>query len=167
MNGIHFILTGGTIEKSYDPQTEKPEFRTQSVIPEYLKNIIKAYPDTTYDTLCQIDSLQMTDDIRAQILRSIQSTTQDKIIIIHGTSTMQDTARYLQNHLKENRKRIILTGAMIPMKEFAMSDGGFNLGFAMAKIEDVAAGIYVCMNARCFAAGKVVKNIEAGRFEGV
>lgn len=165
MSNIHFILTGGTIEKSYDPQTEKPEFRTGSIIPEYLQNIVKAYPQITIETVCQIDSLQMTDDIRAQILKSIQSAPQDKIIIIHGTSTMQDTAKYLSKNLSNNSKKIILTGAMIPMKEFAMSDGGFNLGYAMAKIDDVAAGVYVCMNARCFAAAQVHKNLQEGRFE--
>lgn len=166
MSDIHFILTGGTIEKSYDPQTEKPEFRTGSIIPEYLQNIVKAYPQITIETVCQIDSLQMTDDIREKIYRSICNATSDRIIIIHGTSTMQDTAHYLDKNLCNNFKKIILTGAMIPMKEFAMSDGGFNLGYAMAKIDDVASGVYVCMNARCFRAGHVVKNLEIGRFEG-
>lgn len=165
MSEIHFILTGGTIEKSYDPLTEKPEFRTQSVVPSYLSDMVKIYPEVSYDTICQIDSLQMTDDTRAQILQSVKATPAKKIIIVHGTSTMQDTAQYLEQYFPNHGKTIILTGAMIPMKEFAMSDGGFNLGFAMAQVHHAGAGIYVCMNARCFPAGKVNKNLDIGRFE--
>lgn len=165
MTDIHIILTGGTIEKSYDPLTERPEFKSTSIIPDYLAQIVKAYPAISFETLCQIDSLQMTEEIRARILARIQACRARRILIIHGTSTMQDTARYLEENLGAHDKTIILTGAMIPMKEFAMSDGGFNLGYAIAALEYKQSGIYLCMNARCFSASSVVKNTDLGRFE--
>ncbi|MEK7801383.1 MAG: asparaginase domain-containing protein, partial [Pseudomonadota bacterium] len=62
-------------------------------------------------------------------------------------------------------KKIVLTGSMIPLKEFAMSDAGFNLGYAIAEVSHLTAGVYICMNARTFKAGTVVKNFELGRFE--
>lgn len=164
---IHFILTGGTIEKAYDPVTEKPEFKNMSVIPDYLAAIVKIYPKVSYETVCQIDSLNMTDDVRASILDSVERAQAQKIIIVHGTSTMDITARYLVQNLKGRDKTIVLTGAMIPLKEFAMSDAGFNLGYAVAQVSAQQAGVYVCMNARTFAAQDVMKNTQEGRFEAV
>ncbi len=163
---MHFILTGGTIEKSYDPITEKPEFRCTSIIPNYLSDIIKACTDLTFNSICQIDSLDMTDNMRSNILHAVKQTAAKNILITHGTSTMEDTAQYLAQNLPDNDKTIVLTGAMIPLKEFAMSDGGFNLGYAMAQVQTADVGIYIAMNARLFDAGKVVKNVKIGQFEG-
>lgn len=162
---IHFILTGGTIEKAYDPITEKPEFKTVSIVPEYLRTIVKAYPQMSFETVCQIDSLSMTDAVRATILNAVQNSPAQKILIVHGTSTMEQTARYLEQNLSRHDCTIILTGAMIPLKEFAMSDAGFNLGYAIAQAQQNPAGIYLCMNARTFKAGEVTKNTSLGRFE--
>lgn len=167
MNDIHFILTGGTIEKAYSPLTEKPEFRHESILPDYFKTIIQMHPEVTFQTLAQIDSLDMTDDLRSKIVTAVQQSASRCIIIVHGTSTMQHTAEYLAKNLDEQNKTIILIGAMIPLKEFAMSDAGFNLGYAMAKVEDASSGIYIAMNARLFEAGSVYKNTNIGRFECV
>lgn len=165
MAKLHIILTGGTIEKAYDPLTEKPEFRYESIVPSYLKNAIKSYSDIEFEVVCQIDSSQMQDDTRAEILAAVQKSKHRGIVIIHGTSTMPETARYLEKHLGENDKAIILTGAMIPLKEFAMSDAGFNMGYAMAQAECAPAGVYIAMNARLFDGESVKKNTDIGRFE--
>lgn len=164
-DAIHIILTGGTIEKAYDPLTEKPEFKKQSIIPDYCKRIIQAYPDLTFETISQIDSVHMTEEVRSNIFNAIQNAPCQKILVIHGTLTMPDTARYLVDHLKNTDKTVILTGAMIPLKEFAMSDGGFNLGYAIASVQSASAGVYLAMNATLFGAKDVLKNTEIGRFE--
>ena len=165
MYNIHIILTGGTIQKTYDPLTEKPEFRSQSILPDYLNDVIKAYPYLTYETVSQIDSVKMDDDVRTDIAKVIAQTSIKRIIIVHGTSTMADTARFLQQNLDVSDKIVILTGAMIPLKEFAMSDGGFNLGYAIAQAQTAEDGIYLAMNARLFTADEVAKNTDTGRFE--
>lgn len=164
---IHFILTGGTIEKAYDPLTEKPEFRHLSILPDYLRDIVKMYPDIKFTTVSQIDSMEMTDEVRAQIAQEIKASTAHQIIIVHGTSTMEETARFIESDLEDITKTIILTGAMIPLKEFAMSDGGFNLGYAIAQAQNAQSGVYIAMNARLFKAGEVTKNTDIGRFESV
>lgn len=166
-NNIHVILTGGTIEKTYDPITEKPEFHTNSVLPDYLKNAVKAYPELTYEVVSQIDSMDMRDDVRADILKAVEKTSAKKVLVVHGTGTMKITANFLSSRLKETDKNVILTGAMIPLKEFAMSDAGFNLGFAIAQLQFVDPGVYVAMNSRLFKAGKVTKNAKTGRFEEI
>ena len=165
MSEIHVILTGGTIEKTYDPITEKPEFHTNSILPDYFKNIIKAYPDMSYEVVSQIDSLDMRDDTRDDILKAIEKTPAQHVLIVHGTGTMRISAQYIENHLGETDKTIILTGAMIPLKELAMSDAGFNLGFAIAKLQHAEPGVYVAMNAKLFDAHGVKKNRDIGRFE--
>jgi len=165
MHNIHIILTGGTIEKTYDPLTEKPEFRLQSILPDYLKDVIKVYPYLTYETVSQIDSVNMNDDLRSDIVKAIEQTSIKRIIIVHGTSTMPDTARFLQKNPCISGKTVIMTGAMIPLKEFAMSDGGFNLGYAIAQVQNAEAGVYIAMNANLFKANDVIKNTNIGRFE--
>jgi L-asparaginase len=63
-------------------------------------------------------------------------------------------------------KTVILTGAMYPLKEFAMSDAGFNLGFALAQAQTLPKGVYICMNAQTFIAGEVTKDTKVARFVG-
>ncbi len=165
MSKLHIILTGGTIEKAYDPRTEKPEFRYESIVPSYFEDIIKPYTDIKFEVVCQIDSSQMQDDTRAKITDAVKRSEHDSILIIHGTSTMPETARYLTQNLGETKKTIVLTGAMIPLKEFAMSDAGFNMGYAIAQAQHAPEGIYIAMNANLFKADNVSKNVPLGRFE--
>ena len=165
MSDIHFILTGGTIEKAYDPLTEKPELTDKSIIPKYLQNMIKPYVGLSFDIVSHLDSREITDDIRADIVQAVNRSPSQHVVIVHGTSTMELTAQYLAEHLADTDKTIVLTGAMIPLKEFAMSDGGFNLGFATASVQTAPAGIYLAMNAELFCPKKVTKNTENGRFE--
>ncbi len=167
MSDIHFILTGGTIEKAYDPLTEKPEFKHRSILPEYLQEIIKVYATLNFETVAQIDSADMCDAIRQKIVKAVDATAAQYIVIVHGTSTMEVTAQYLATNLKSTGKTIILTGAMIPLKEFAMSDGGFNLGYAIAQVQTASDGVYIAMNAQLFSAGDVTKDTQQGRFVAV
>ncbi len=164
MSDIHIILTGGTIEKTYDPLTEKPELRQSSVVPDYLKDIVKIYPDVSFDNISQIDSVDMNDQVRSDIVKSISQCSARSVIIIHGTSTMEVTAQFILSHMGDIDKTIVLTGSMIPLKEFAMSDGGFNLGYAIAQSQNAESGVYVAMNACLFDAGDVTKDTSIGRF---
>ncbi len=161
---VHFILTGGTIEKAYDPSAEKPEFLYESILPAYFADIIKTQSAVSFETLCQIDSADMTDDVRAKIVAAVERATAKHIVIVHGTSTMADTLDYMDEHLNASDKTVVLTGAMIPLKEFAMSDGGFNLGYALAAAQMSAPGIYLAMNASLFLPSTVTKDVKIGRF---
>ncbi len=106
----------------------------------------------------------MTDDIRGQIVQSIEKTESKRIIITHGTSTLTNTAEFLSERLGASDKTAVLTGAMIPLKEFAMSDGGFNLGHAVCAAQTLESGVYICMNAQTFKAGEAVKDVQQARF---
>lgn len=162
---IHIIATGGTIDSEYFPPLETSVPNKHSVIQDYVLHKIKPYADVSFETLFMLDSGNLTDTHRAQMVAAILATPATDIIICHGTNTMTETADYLSFHLKTTDKKIVLTGSMIPLKEFAMSDAGFNLGYAIAEVSHLTAGVYICMNARTFKAGAVVKNFELGRFE--
>ena len=53
---------------------------------------------------------------------------------------------------------------MIPMVGFSPSDAPFNLGYAIAKVQELKAGIYVCMNGKAFNPEEVTKLLYKGKF---
>lgn len=163
---IHFIITGGTIDKSYDPATEKPEPSKESVIPGYIENVIKPHFKSTYETICMLDSVDMTMPIRKEIFEAVKNTETNRVIITHGTSAMIETLDYLNENLEEDHgKTIILVGAMIPMKEIVMNDAGFNLGYAIAQVKNLEPGVYICMHGDTFMPGDVCKVTSLAQFK--
>ncbi len=110
-----------------------------------------------------LDSKEITQEIRETLVKAIQRSTAQKILIVHGTDTMVETLEYLEN--KITNKTLILTGSMIPLKQFILSDGGFNLGYALAQLQTLENGSYLCMNAQTFKAGEVQKDFKNARFE--
>ncbi|MDX5321436.1 MAG: asparaginase, partial [Bacteroidota bacterium] len=118
--------------------------------------------DNQVRTLMMIDSLEITDVDRNIIVESCTRSSEDKIIITHGTDTMCETASQLA---KANlNKTIVLTGAMIPIR-FGSSDGLFNLGSALAYVQTLPPGVYIAMNGRYFNWDNVRKNRQTGYFE--
>ena len=63
------------------------------------------------ETLMMIDSLQMTAEDRGVILDRCRSCSSSRIVITHGTDTMEQTAAVLGAAIKN--KTIVLTGAMV------------------------------------------------------
>ena len=116
------------------------------------------------ETLMMIDSLQMTDAGRRQILERCVAVPETRIVITHGTDTMAETAALLGPELKG--KTVVLTGAMVPYT-FGSSDGLFNLGTAMAFVQTLPEGVYVAMNGQYFSWQTVRKDKEKGIFESV
>jgi L-asparaginase len=104
----------------------------------------------------------MTDEHRAKILTACERSEQTKIVIIHGTDTMRETAEVIGQAALQ--KTIVLTGAMVPYR-IASSDALFNLGFAIAVAQLSHPGVFVAMNAQVFDWDSVRKNKAAGVFE--
>ncbi len=157
---IRLIITGGTIDKSYNMNNGELHF-VDSHIPSMLTEG-RCRVDYVLDKLMLKDSFDMTDGDRMALLTACEKADEERIIITHGTDTMVQSARFLQEHL--NTKTIIFTGAMIPYV-FDKSDSLFNLGAAFAAVQSFPNGIYITMNGRVFNANEVVKNREEGEFE--
>lgn len=164
---IHFIITGGTIDKVYDPVSQTTQMAPETIIPLYLKNAINpALHENSFETLFMVDSNEITEPMRKKILAAIAACTENWIIITHGTDTMSVTAEFLKDNLPPTHGRtIILTGSMTPLREFTLSDGGFNIGYAISALEHLDPGIYMAMHAQIFPAGDVLKDRATARFE--
>ncbi len=159
-NLIRLFVTGGTFDKEYDERNGTLYFKDT-----HLRDMLKlgrCLLDVEIRTLMMIDSLDMDDEDRQVIVGQCRKCDRDRIVITHGTDTMETTARLLGENITD--KTIVLTGAMIPYA-FGSSDGLFNLGSSLAFAQSLPAGVYVAMNGRCFRWDNVRKNRDAGVFE--
>jgi len=159
---IKIFVTGGTFDKEYHELDGKLFFK-KTHLAEML-SLGRSKVEVDVKTLMLIDSLDMTDEHRQEMLRQCKSTKADRIVITHGTDTMEVTARVLGQAIKN--KTIVLTGAMVPYK-FGSSDGLFNLGSALAFVQALPRGVYIAMNGRCFKWDNVKKNRKTGVFEDI
>jgi L-asparaginase len=158
---IRILTTGGTIDKIYFDA--KSEFQVgEPQIGELLREAIVSF-DFTVESILKKDSLDMTDDDRGLIRRHVRDDDCDRILITHGTDTMVVTANAL---LGIEGKTVVLTGSMQPAR-LRVSDAIFNIGFAIAAVQLLDAGVYIAMNGRVFDPRTVRKNIERHRFEQV
>jgi L-asparaginase len=157
---IRVFVTGGTFDKEYDELRGTLDFR-QTHVPEMLK-LGRCRVDVDVTTLMMIDSLEMTAEDRARIVRHCRECAEDRIIITHGTDTMVETARAIAEGVSD--RTVVLTGAMIPYA-FGSSDGLFNLGSAISFVQALPEGVYIAMNGRWFPWNDVRKNREKGTFE--
>ena len=159
-------MTGGTIDSYYDGTKDTVVPNENSIIPRYIQGL-KLYNKTKFTQVCMKDSRDITEKDLKKVLREVKKSSCKHIIITYGTYTMPDAARYLQANLKRKDQVIILTASMLPIAEFTMSDGCFNLGYAVAKVQNLKPGIYICMNGKVFASTEVIKVISQGRFSSI
>ncbi len=162
---IRILVTGGTFDKEYNEITGELFFQ-HTHTPDMLK-LGRCELDAEIETLMMIDSLQMTTADRERILERCLAAPERRIVITHGTDTMQQTAAVLGQKRSQSEiegKTIVLTGAMVPYA-FGSSDGMFNLGAALAFVQTLPPGVYVAMNGRYFPWDSVTKNRTLGVFE--
>ena len=156
---IVILTTGGTFDKVYfDANSEYSigEPCISSILDE--GNVTS---DFRIKSILKKDSLDINQEERELIKKSVQECEEDKIIITHGTDTMVETAKFLEDI--EN-KTIILTGSMQPAR-FKKTDAIFNSGFAFAAALSLENGVYIAMNGKIFSSDNVRKNIDLVRFE--
>lgn len=163
---IQIIKTGGTIEfldSDYE-HINNALMKLDATIDNYLANIIKPHFD--YDIIAAFskDSRDISEQDRENLVELIDKSKSNNVLITHGTVTMRETAEYIEKHILIDKK-VILTGAMVPLVGFASSDAGFNLGFAMGSLEGLQPGVYLSMNGGVFAPKEVTKNSDIFRFE--
>src|ERR1035441_1608193 len=142
---IRILATGGTFDKEYDELTGELYFKDS-----HLRDMLRlgrCHLNVEIRTLMMIDSLRMTDADRQSILEQCLRADERRIVITHGTDSMELTAAVLGKNV--TGKTIVLTGAMVPYT-FGSSDGLFNLGTALAFVQTLPEGVYVAMNGRCF-----------------
>jgi L-asparaginase len=159
MQHLTVITTGGTIDKVYfdaksDYQIGAPQ------IGEILNQLGVAFEFEVVPVLRK-DSLDMDDADRAAIRAAIERQPHRHVLVTHGTDTMVETARALQDI---EGKVIVLTGALNPAR-FQGSDAVFNVGCAVGAVQTASDGVWIAMNGRVWDPRRVRKNRAANRFE--
>ena len=158
---ITVINTGGTFNKRYNPLTGELEVPKDSLA---LDEIISYCYNIDFDVLNVIskDSLDMSDADREFIVKTIKNCKNENIIIVHGTDTIDLTASFIDENIKD--KTIVLTGAMLPIsinKIEATLNFASVIGFLNANIKN---GIYISMHGSVKNYKKLIKNREIGQF---
>ncbi len=156
---IRILTTGGTFDKVYfDAKSEFQVGETQ--VGELLQ---EANTDIEHEisSILRKDSLDLGDEDRVLIRKTVEQDSAKRIIVIHGTDTMVETGIHLQGI---EGKTIVLTGSMQPAS-LRKSDAAFNLGCAVAAVQLLDIGVYIVMNGRVFDPVVTRKNIKAHRFE--
>jgi L-asparaginase len=157
---ITILTTGGTIDKVYFDAKSDYEVG-EPLIGEILQEANVNF-DFDVHTLFQKDSLDLTDADRFVIVETVRECTDRHIVITHGTDTMVDTARAIEE--ANTGKTVVLVGALNPAR-FRSSDAIFNIGFAMAAVQALSPGVYIAMNGQVFSPDRVRKNRAANQFE--
>lgn len=157
---ILIINTGGTFNKVYNPKNGLLEIDKTS----------SALTDITNKWLCDLeiqniigkDSLEMTNQDRLELLSTIKQSKYTHIIVIHGTDTMDVSAKYLADAGLE--KVVILTGAMVPYSIDSV-EATANLASAYGYLQTLETdGIYIAMNGVLGSYEKVKKDRYKGHF---
>lgn len=150
---ILVILTGGRIDSVWDGGIDEVVVARHSIIPDYFKDM--KVDGLEFKEVCMKDSRALINEDRQAILKAIEESDSNKILITHGTHTLADTVEFLEENLKEKNKTIVFTGSSAPLKDFAKSDAPLNLGYALAKVEDLPTGIYYCSNKKTSTVGNI------------
>ena len=155
---IAILTTGGTIEKTYN-ESSGTLANVGSVLHNILGSLRHYELDIRHIPVMSKDSLDIDDTDRQTILYAIKAVTpqSDAIIVIHGTDTLIATGEYLQAHLPDPEKPIILTGAMRPY-EFRDTDAVQNVTEALCACGLLNPGVWVVMHSQALRFPGVVKD---------
>ena len=156
---IHFIATGGTIDKVYFDALSEYQIGSPQV-EEVLRDAGVAFEFKVEQVMAK-DSLELTDVDRELIRERVLASPCERIVITHGTDTMVQTAMRL---VEVTEKTIVFTGAMQPAR-FRSTDATFNIGAAVGAVSSLPHGVYLAMNGRIFDPRRTRKNRDKHCFE--
>ena len=157
---IHIFTTGGTIE-GLDYIDDKGLTESSVTIKEFLVNANVDF-EYTIESVFKKDSRAIVEKDLELLVSKIIGTNATKVLITHGTFTMEVTAKYIG---KLNLgKTIVLVGSFI-LGSSANTDAPFNLGYAISSLQFLKPDVYIAMNGRIFHWNNVVKNLETNKFE--
>lgn len=158
---IKIFTTGGTIDKIYFDSKSAFEVGDSSI--HELLRMANVSVEFEVESVFRKDSLDITPADRELILKRVQDEASGRIIITHGTDTMIETAKLLE---QVKGKTIVLTGSMQPAR-FRESDASFNIGSAFSAVQVLSAGVYMALNGKIFSPKRVRKNAQLNRFEEI
>ncbi|WP_198305371.1 asparaginase domain-containing protein [Arcobacter vandammei] len=158
---ITVINTGGTFNKIYNPINGELEVSKDN---KALDEILSFCYNIDFEIINIIskDSLDMNNQDRELIVKTINTSKNSQFIVIHGTDTMDLSAAFVDKNVKD--KKVIFTGAMLPIsinKIEATLNFASAIGFLNYNIEN---GIYISMHGSVKKYLNILKNREIGQF---
>ncbi len=158
---MKILNTGGTFNKRYDPLKGELEVPYDN---EAVEKIVSTFSyEVDIAGMLYMDSLQMTQTDRDQLADIIEADEEEVFVVVHGTDTMDLTARTLAGRLKD--RVIVLTGAMTPYS-IEPTEASVNLGMALGyAATEPPAGVYICMSGIIAPYMRIKKNRAKGIFE--
>ncbi|MFA6235875.1 MAG: asparaginase domain-containing protein [Bacteriovorax sp.] len=165
---VIIITTGGTIEKTYDEFDGSLENRGTVIKNRILSKLRLPYTNIHIVPLMSKDSLFMDDTDRDLLAKTLLEETKKNspIVVLHGTDTMAQSAKYCFEQIKNLSVPVVFTGAMIPMG-FEDTDATQNVTEALLAAKLLEAGFYISFHNQIFLVPHVQKNKEKRTFEGI
>jgi L-asparaginase len=142
---IKIIVTGGTFNKFYnsikgDLEVKKGVGFVQEIIKKSFKTNIRF---STKGIIFK-DSVFFTDKDRERLSEEIKNATTSKIIVIHGTDTIKESALFVEK--KKLNKCIVFCGSMMPYS-IDPTEAVSNFTLAFAKVFYCwESGVFIAMN---------------------
>ena len=161
---VHILGTGGSIS-GIGPHrldyTLYPDSGKKLTVAELLSRMPEAreIADLSGEDVLQVGSPSIGPAEWLQLLRRIESTRADGIVITHGTATLEETAYFLHLTVKSERP-VVITGAMRPPSAVG-TDADLNLLDAIrlaAAPEAAARGVLTILNNEIQSARDVTKS---------
>ncbi len=160
MQNTLIISTGGTFNKIYNSLNGELIIDKES---HSIKTISKLWLcNLNFINIIGKDSLEITEEDRELLYQTIINSHYEHIVIIHGTDTMDITAKYLAK--KVINKSVVLTGAMVPYSIDPI-EATANLSSALGYVKMLDShDIYIVMNGVFGKYNRIIKNREKGEF---
>jgi L-asparaginase len=167
---IYHLATGGTVDSEWDPAADTAVPSTYTIVPHYLNKVARISANVRSKVMFLKDSRKVNFDDQDAVANEVAETTADRILGTSGTFLMPDIVMRIAQHpmaklFEEFGKRIVLTGALIPLREYIMSDAGFSLGMSVAVLqEELRERFLLVMNGSCFDGRNVRKDTSNAYF---
>ena len=162
MKKILILNTGGTFNKVYNELSGNLDVPlNNSAVKQIIDTAFKDNLALKIEGIIYKDSLEMNDKDRQLIVHALKD--YEKVILIHGTDTMDITAKYLCQHL--SNKTVVITGAMKPFS-IEPIEATANLCISLQfLLDNDKSGVYIGMHGLVNRYEELVKNREIGKFE--
>ena len=163
MNKILILNTGGTFNKKYcEISGTLKVLEDNSNIELIVKKAFRNNLNLDIKGVLYKDSLEINDINRKEILENLH--VYKKILIVHGTDTMDMTAKFLANKIKKDQT-VVLTGAMHPFSiDVLEAVANFSISLSFLN-QNHNTGVYIGMHGLVKEYTKIHKNKKLGIFE--
>ena len=161
---VAVIMTGGTIAKTYDPQSGEL-VNIRPIVDDIIDGLRTDDLQVDYIEVMNVDSRKIDEPGRKAITEAVGAACRDysAVLVVHGTDSLVETARALCGNIKAPGVPVVLTGAMIP-HALRSSDAVQNVTEALIALRILPAGFYLVFHNQVFRLPDVKKDYEAMTF---